>query len=74
MTLSDISGMYTVFPRIVSAETILFWNLKCDHYSSRECVRNLDLRVQVHPGHTAGSDNIFVQIYMDALPGVPGVS
>ena len=24
--------------------------------------------------HTAGSDNIFVQIYMDALPGVPGVS
>ena len=50
MTLSDISGMYTVFPRIVSAETILFWNLKCDHYSSRECVRNLDLRVQVHPG------------------------
>ena len=24
--------------------------------------------------HTAGSDNIFVQIYMDALPGVPWVS
>ena len=24
--------------------------------------------------HTAGSDNIFVQMYMDALPGVPGVS
>ena len=24
--------------------------------------------------HTAGSDTIFVQIYMDALPGVPGVS
>ena len=24
--------------------------------------------------HTAGSDNIFVQIYMDALPGVPGLS
>ena len=24
--------------------------------------------------HTASSDNIFVQIYMDALPGVPGVS
>ena len=24
--------------------------------------------------HTAGSDNIFVQIYMDALPGVLGVS
>ena len=24
--------------------------------------------------HTAGLDNIFVQIYMDALPGVPEVS
>ena len=24
--------------------------------------------------HTAGSDTIFVQIYMEALPGVPGVS
>ena len=27
-----------------------------------------------NPQHTAGSDTIFVQIYMDALPGVPGVS
>ena len=24
--------------------------------------------------HTAGSDTIFVQIYMDPPPGVPGVS
>jgi hypothetical protein len=24
--------------------------------------------------HTAGSDTIFIQIYMDALPVVPGVS
>ena len=24
--------------------------------------------------HTAGSDTIFVQIYMDTLSGVPGVS
>ena len=24
--------------------------------------------------HTAGLDTIFIQIYMDALPGVPGVS
>ena len=24
--------------------------------------------------HTAGLDTIFVQIYMDPLPGVPGVS
>ena len=34
--------------------------------SLRKCVR-LDL-------HTAGSDTIFFQIYMDAPPGVPGVS
>ena len=27
-----------------------------------------------HHGHTAGSDTIFIQIYMDAPPGVPGVS
>ena len=26
------------------------------------------------PIHTAGSDTIFVQIYMDPPPGVPGVS
>ena len=25
-------------------------------------------------GHTAGLDTIFVQIYMDPPPGVPGVS
>ena len=24
--------------------------------------------------HTAGSDTIFIQIYMDAPPGIPGVS
>ena len=24
--------------------------------------------------HTAGLDTIFIQIYMDVLPGVPGVS
>ena len=24
--------------------------------------------------HTAGSDTIFIQIYMDAPPGVPGMS
>ena len=26
------------------------------------------------PKDTAGSDTIFIQIYMDAPPGVPGVS
>ena len=29
---------------------------------------------QMPPIHTAGSDTIFVQIYMDPPPGVPGVS
>ena len=28
----------TVFPRIVSAETILFWKLDCDHYSREETI------------------------------------
>ena len=28
----------------------------------------------IPPIHTAGLDIIFVQIYMDVLPGVPGVS
>ena len=29
----------TVFPRIVSAETILFWKLDCDHYSREETIQ-----------------------------------
>ena len=32
--------------------------------------RGIDFRFP----HTAGSDTIFVQIYMDTPPGVPGVS
>ena len=31
-------------------------------------------RGSVFETHTAGSDTIFVQIYMDPTPGVPGVS
>ena len=34
--------------------------VRCEKYKSRE--------------HTAGSDTIFIQIYMDPPPGVPGVS
>ena len=37
----------------------------CTHYS---CFENMGRF------HTAGLDTIFVQIYMDALPGVQGVS
>ena len=32
------------------------------------------LKVISFHAHTAGLDTIFVQIYMDAPPGVPGVS
>ena len=39
--------------------------------SSRGPFNNYKMR---EGGHTAGLDTIFVQIYMDALPGVPGVS
>ena len=28
----------TVFPRIISAETILFWKLKCGKYSREETI------------------------------------
>ena len=30
--------MYTVFPRIVSTETILFWKLECGKYSREETI------------------------------------
>ena len=29
----------TVFPRIVSAETILFWNFQCGNYSREETIK-----------------------------------
>ena len=32
-----------VFPRIVSAETILFWKLDCDHYSREEIIQGRKL-------------------------------
>ena len=32
---------YTVFPPIVSAETILFWKLKCGNYSKEETINLL---------------------------------
>ena len=34
----------------------------------------LPTKIGVKTYHTAGSDTIFVQIYMDLPPGVPGVS
>ena len=33
----------TVFPRIVSAETILFWNLECGNYSKEETIQGRKL-------------------------------
>ena len=35
------SFLFTVFPRIVSAETILFWKLKCGNYSREETINLL---------------------------------
>ena len=35
--------MPTVFPRIVSAETILFWKLKCGKYSREETIQGRKL-------------------------------
>ena len=33
----------TVFPRIVSAETIVFWKLKCGNYSKEETIQGRKL-------------------------------
>ena len=33
--------VHTVFPRIVSAETIFFWKLKCGNYSKEETINLL---------------------------------
>ena len=35
------SDRHTVFPRIVSAETILFWKLECGNYSREETINFL---------------------------------
>jgi len=34
---------YTVFPRIVSAETILFWKLECGKYSREGTIQERKL-------------------------------
>ena len=38
-----IFTLYTVFPRIVSAETILFWKLECGNYSREETIQGRKL-------------------------------
>ena len=40
---SEMRTIYTVFPRIVSAETILFWKLKCGNYSREETIQRRKL-------------------------------
>jgi hypothetical protein len=37
------SKKYTVFPQIVSAETILFWNFGCIYYSRDETIQRRKL-------------------------------
>ena len=37
------SSPFTVFPRIFSAETILFWKLKCGNYSREETIQRRKL-------------------------------
>ena len=37
----------TVFPRIVSAETILFWKLKCGNYSREETIQGRKLFAEI---------------------------
>ena len=35
----------TVFPRILSAETILFWKLECGNYSKEETIQGRKLLI-----------------------------
>ena len=45
LDLENRKKIYTVFPRIVSAETILFWKLKCGNYSSNETIQGRKLLI-----------------------------
>ena len=61
------------------AKKILSQNLKpwlcfkIENGSQENSILNI-IKTKACLFHTAGSDTIFVQIYMDARPGVPGVS
>ena len=63
-----------VWPKIpqmaknLCAQFVLDFNKKRLHWASVVRTLRYDLN------HTAGLDTIFVQIYMDELPEVPGVS
>ena len=41
--LYQIKNLLTVFPHIVAAATILFWNLRCGNYSREETINFLRL-------------------------------
>ena len=57
------------FPNTVPMEKL--HSLICSNINKKMLDKNLSNCI-MH--HTAGSDTIFIQIYMDAPPGVPGVS
>ena len=67
---NKIVNMYTVFPRIVSAETILFWKLKCGNYSREETIQGRKLfffyfSVRIH---NLNSCRILHTMYVLCLP------
>ena len=63
-----VSRANTVFPRIVSAETILFWKLECGKYSREESIRGRKVLiccffVSIHNLNN-GRSYIFVRVHI----------
>ena len=40
-----VSDINTVFPHIIAAATILFWNLRCGNYSKEETIQGRKLLI-----------------------------
>ena len=62
-----------VFDKSVRSAIVLLLRIWLEHNRLIFCPMTRESKEGVTE-HTAGSDTIFIQIYMEAPPGVPGVS
>ena len=64
------------YSRILTEKADQFYltNHQKNIYVSKKNPIQSENAISVNQLHTAGLDTIFIQIYMDAPPGVPGVS
>ena len=81
ITNSNLCLIENFQPMFDSKLSFCFWMQIIIHYCwfGKFPVNWLDFThknhvAEEHLSHTAGSNTIFIQIYMDAPPGVPGVS